>query len=112
MIGSYTHPEYAVSMGATFTLTGQHALLLRGTEGEVFANPRRRPLLETFAHGEARIAFPAEEGGAPPIPGLDDNPEILANAALIRAMLAGTTAIPQPILDQLAALRELALLPR
>ena len=48
VVGSYTHPEYAVSMGATFTLTGQHALLLRGTEGEPVADPRRTPQMDLF----------------------------------------------------------------
>jgi hypothetical protein len=35
-----------------------------------------------------------------------------ANAALIRAMLAGSLPTPQPILDQVAALAELARTPR
>ncbi|WP_374266623.1 DNA-binding protein YbiB [Zoogloea sp.] len=109
---SVTHPEYLERMHAHLVAQGGVALLLRGTEGEAFANPRRRPQLEAFANGEARIAFPAEEGGAPPIEGLPDNPEVRANAALIRAMLAGDTPIPQPILDQVAALATLAATPR
>jgi anthranilate phosphoribosyltransferase len=88
------------------------ALLLRGTEGEAFANPRRRPRLEAFALGKAWDAFPAEEGGAPPLETLPDQPEVAANAALIRAMLAGSLPVPQPILDQVAALAELARTPR
>lgn len=114
-VASMTHPEYLerihahlVALGAL----GAVAMLLRGTEGEAFANPRRRPLLEVFSGGEARIAFPAEEGGAPPIEGLPDDPAVAANAALIRAMLAGELPIPQPILDQVTALRELSLIPR
>ena len=43
VVGSYTHPEYAQSMAATFALTGACALLLRGTEGEPVADPRRMP---------------------------------------------------------------------
>lgn len=109
---SVTHPEYLERMHAHLVAQGSVALLLRGTEGEAFANPRRRPQLETFAKGEARVAFPAEEGGAPPIEGLPDNPEVSANAELIRAMLAGTVAIPQPLLDQVSALRELSRVPR
>lgn len=109
---SVTHPEYLERMHAHLLAQGSVALLLRGTEGEAFANPRRRPQLEAFAMGEARIAYPAEEGGAPPVEGLPDNPEVAANAALIRAMLAGSIAIPQPLLDQLAALRELSRAPR
>lgn len=101
---SVTHPEYLERMHTHLCALGGHAMLLRGTEGEAFANPRRRPRLEVFAGGCARTAFEAEEGGAAPIPEVPDTPEVAANAALIRAMLAGTTPIPQPILDQCAAL--------
>ena len=40
VVSSYTHPEYALSMGQTFELVKAHALLLRGTEGEP-GDPRR-----------------------------------------------------------------------
>ncbi|MGQ2980241.1 MAG: DNA-binding protein YbiB, partial [Polaromonas sp.] len=33
VVSSYTHPEYAISMGQTFELIAADALLLRGTEG-------------------------------------------------------------------------------
>ena len=109
---SVTHPEYLERMHAHLVAQGGVALLLRGTEGEAFANPRRRPRLEAFANGKAWDAFPAEEGGAPPLETLPDQPEVEANAALIRAMLAGSLPTPQPILDQVAALAELARTPR
>lgn len=109
---SMTHPEYLERIHTHLVALDTVAMLLRGTEGEAFANPRRRPRLETFVHGQASVAFPAEEGGAPPIEGQPDNPEVQANAALIRAMLDGSLAVPQPILDQVAALRQLSQVPR
>ncbi len=109
---SVTHPEYLERMHAHLLAQGGVALLLRGTEGEAFANPRRRPQLEAFSKGEARISFAAEEGGAPPVEGRPDDPEVAANADLIRAMLAGSIAVPQPLLDQVEALRELSRVPR
>jgi len=109
---SMTHPEYLERIHAHLVAQGGVAMLLRGTEGEAFANPRRRPRLEVFIHGQASVAFPAEEGGAPPIEGQPDDPEVQANAALIRAMLDGSLPVPQPILDQVAALRELSVVPR
>lgn len=109
---SMTHPEYLERIHTHLVAQGGIAMLLRGTEGEAFANPRRRPRLEAFIHGQASVAFPAEEGGAPPIEGQPDNPEVQANAALIRAMLDGSLPVPQPILDQVAALRELSQVPR
>ena len=41
-------------------IRGWRALLLEGTEGEAFANPRRRPRLEYLAAGERRVLFGAE----------------------------------------------------
>lgn len=109
---SVTHPEYLERLHTHLVADGGVAMLLRGTEGEAFANPRRRPQLQVFANGAARVAFPAEEGGTPPVEGQTDSPEVSANATRIRAMLASSANIPQPILDQVQALRELSLTPR
>ncbi len=103
-----THPEYLVRMDEFLRADGGRAMLLRGTEGEIHANPRRRPELRTYADGVARIAAAAEEGGAPPLAELPDAPSVADNAALIRAMLAGETPIPAPIATQVAILAELA----
>jgi anthranilate phosphoribosyltransferase len=103
-----THPEYLERMHDFLLADGGRAMLLRGTEGEAFANPRRRPRMEVFRDTSAEVAWLAEEGGSPPLAGLPDVPDIDGNAALIRAMLAGEVPIPQPILDQLTALVRLA----
>ena len=103
-----THPEYLERMHEFLVADGARALLMRGTEGEAYANPRRRPAMETFREGVADLAWPAESGGAPPLEGLPDAPAVAENAALITAMLAGDVAIPQPILDQVSALVQLA----
>jgi anthranilate phosphoribosyltransferase len=103
-----THPEYLEKMHQFLIKDGGRALLLRGTEGEAYANPRRRPQLETFIDGRSEIAYPATEGGAPPLDGLPDTPENGATAKLIGDMLAGRTPIPQPILDQFDVINQLA----
>ena len=51
LVSSYTHPEYAISMAETFTLMQSHALLIRGTEGEAVADPRRTPKMQAFIQG-------------------------------------------------------------
>lgn len=102
-----THPEYLEKMHQFLLADGGRALLLRGTEGEAYANPRRRPQLETFVDGHAGIVFPATEGGAPPLAGIPDTPENAATALLIRDMLDGREPIPQPILDQIEAIGRL-----
>jgi anthranilate phosphoribosyltransferase len=103
-----THPEYLERMHDFLLADGGHAMLLRGTEGEAFANPRRRPRMEVFADGVASEAWAAEEGGAPPLAGLPDVPGVADNAALIRAMLQGEAPIPEPLLRQAEALEGLA----
>lgn len=105
---SVTHPEYLQRMNEFLIADGGHAMLLRGTEGEAFANPRRRPRLEVFVNGTSHEAWAAEAGGAPPLENLPDAPGIDENAALIRDMLEGRIAIPQPVMDQAKTLVELA----
>jgi anthranilate phosphoribosyltransferase len=106
-----THPEYLERMNDFLRADGGIAMLMRGTEGEAFANPRRRPRMEVFVNGAASEGWPGEEGGAPPLAGLPDVPGVAENAALIRDMLAGRVAIPQPLLDQVKTLVELAKAP-
>jgi anthranilate phosphoribosyltransferase len=104
-----THPEYLERMHEFLIADRARAMLMRGTEGEAYANPRRRPAMEAFREGVAEFAWQAEAGGAPPLEGLPEAPAVAKNAALIRAMLAGEVVIPQPITDQVAALVRLAL---
>lgn len=109
---SVTHPEYLERMNAFLVADSGLSMLLRGTEGEAFANPRRRPRMEVFRDGMAHIAWPAEEGGAPPLADLPAVPGVEENAELVRDMLAGRVPIPQPLLDQARTLIELARAPR
>jgi anthranilate phosphoribosyltransferase len=96
IVGSYTHPEYASSMAATWALTGAHALLLRGTEGEPVADARRTPRMEVFRDGERNEVQAQQEGPLAKLPSL---PEVDAasTAAYIRAVLNGSLPIPTPI---------------
>ena len=96
IVGSYTHPEYATSMAATWALTGAHALLLRGTEGEPVADARRTPRMEVFRDGQ-RTEVQAQQDG--PLAKLPELPAVDAShtAAYIRAVLDGTAPLPTPI---------------
>lgn len=105
---SVTHPEYIERMNEFLIADGGRAMLLRGTEGEAFANPRRRPRMAVYLDGVSEVAFEAEEGGAPPLADLPDAPGVAENAALIRAIMAGEVTIPAPIQDQVKALIRLA----
>jgi len=99
VVGSYTHPEYALSMAATFALTAQHALLLRGTEGEPVADPRRTPQMEVFRDGQSEIVQAAQAGSLVQVPDLP-SPEATATALYIQAVLNGERPIPSSIAVQ------------
>ena len=102
IVGSYTHPEYAESMAATIALTGADALLLRGTEGEPVADPRRTPQMDAFRDGERHLLQPAQEGSLAALPELPRDISADATAAYIRAVLDGRLPVPTPIALQVA----------
>lgn len=99
VVGSYTHPEYLQSMSATFALTGQHALLLRGTEGESVADARRTPAMDIFKDGQTRRVQPPQEGSLVQVPELPSS-DAVATAAYIQRVLRGELPVPQSIAMQ------------
>ena len=96
VVSSYTHPEYLHSMSATFALTGQHALLLRGTEGESVADARRTPAMDVFKNGQTLRVQAPQEGPLAQVPDLPGT-DAAATAAYIRRVLALDLPVPAPI---------------
>lgn len=103
-----THPEYLVRMSTLLQTQAATALLMRGTEGEPFANPKRRPELMGFKRGLPISLFSAEEGGTPPIAGWPETADFDQNVMLIKTLWATPERIPQPLIDQVVALKTLA----
>ncbi|RYX97359.1 MAG: DNA-binding protein YbiB [Comamonadaceae bacterium] len=108
VVSSYTHPEYAVSMAATFELMGTNAMLLRGTEGEVVADARRMPQMEAFIDGERQLLQEAQPGSVGTLPLLPKTFDAPTTAAYIRAILAGEESVPVPIARQVKLIVGLA----
>ena len=100
IVGSYTHPEYAESMAATITLTGADALLLRGTEGEPVADPRRTPQMDGFLSGRSVRLQEAQGGPLTALPTLPSTTDAASTAAYTRAVLGGELPVPEPIARQ------------
>ena len=107
IVSSYTHPEYAISMAATFALTHANALLLRGTEGEAVADPRRAPTLQAFVRGQATTLQAQQAGPLASVPDLPAGLDAAGTAAYIRHMLDGTLPVPAPIAQQVAHILQL-----
>ncbi|MBX3653422.1 MAG: DNA-binding protein YbiB [Ramlibacter sp.] len=97
IVGSYTHPEYAISMAAVYELMGSTALLLRGTEGEVVADPRRLPQMDGFIRGQRTLLEQGQKGTLTDLPDLPRQIDAEHTAAYIRAVLDGQMAIPASI---------------
>ena len=100
VISSYTHPEYAVSMGHTFERVLANALLLRGTEGEVVADARRMPQMEAFIGGQRSLLQEAQAGSLASLPEWPKTVDAASTAAYIQAVLAGQQPVPASIARQ------------
>jgi anthranilate phosphoribosyltransferase len=103
LVSSYTHPEYALSMAATFELTGARALLLRGTEGEVVADARRTPQMDAFVHGIRTPLVPAQAGSLLKLPELPTEIDAASTARYTQAVLQGALPVPAPLTAQVQA---------
>lgn len=107
LVTSYTHPEYLESMGAVLALTGQAALLLRGTEGEAVADPRRTPAMNLHIHRcverlqEAVVGSLAKHD----MPDLPEGTAAADTALYTQMVLAGERPVPGPIAQQVRHIR-------
>jgi anthranilate phosphoribosyltransferase len=107
VVASYTHPEYLLSMASTFTLVQANAMLLRGTEGEPVADPRRMPPMEGFVHGQQRVLEEVQRG---PLATTADLPHAIdADSTIhyIQAIMAGQQAVPVSIARQVEHILQL-----
>ena len=95
--------EQLQQLAAFFVATGLPGLLLRSTDGEPFADPRRRPRIEWFNQGERRVLFEEEVGAVKPVAGLPASIDAHATAIWTRQALDGRAPIPHPLVNQLAA---------
>ena len=108
LVASYTHREYETSMTDTLQLMQANALLLRGTEGEPVADPRRlrkSVLLQAgllFAENDPQDTLSADSMAYPG--GLNAG----QTADYIRSLLAQPERIPASIQAQVKQLCELA----
>lgn len=103
-VASVTHPEYLTRMSEFFQATHSRALLLRGCEGEVYANPRRRPRMTYFHDGVEDVLMEAEEGVIAELPELAPAMDAGTTARWTRDVLAGEIAVPPPLQEQVAAI--------
>ena len=102
ILAAATHPAYMDMMRTVFARVGSHVLLFRATEGEPFANPKRRPRIEHLHDGACDLLFEAEHDSLKSLPQLPESAEAKPTVDWMRAVLDGHSPLPQPLANQLA----------
>ncbi|CAG1018373.1 putative protein YbiB [Burkholderiaceae bacterium] len=104
---NYTHPEYGVALAAFLQHVGASAMLLRGTEGEPVADPRRLPKLDVFMRGVPRpdLSLTAQDGVLTELPVLPRAFDASTTALYIQSVVSGEKPAPQPLVLQAQCLR-------
>ncbi|UOB07019.1 DNA-binding protein YbiB [[Acidovorax] ebreus] len=100
VVSSFTHPEYFDILSGTFATLGAHALLSRGLEGEVAADPRRTPRYDAFIGGTHQLLQDQQPGTAAEVPGLPAEIDVATTAAYTRRVLAGDAPVPPALRQQ------------
>jgi anthranilate phosphoribosyltransferase len=108
---NHTHPEFGELMVAFAQRDKADMLLLRGTEGEPVADPRRAPRLQVVLHGQPRpeLSSAAQEGVLTELPVLPREHDAATTALYIQSVLSGEKPVPAPLQQQVdTVLRALA----
>jgi anthranilate phosphoribosyltransferase len=108
---NYTHPEFGALMAAWAQREKTTALLLRGTEGEPVADPRRQPRIDGWMGGALRseLSAAAQEGVLAELPLLPREADAATTALYVQSVLSGEKPAPAPLARQVAlVLRALA----
>jgi anthranilate phosphoribosyltransferase len=109
---NHTHPEFGELMAAYAGQSGADMALMRGTEGEPVADPRRMPRMSVWLNGVARpeLSPGGQEGVLSELPLLPRS-DAASTALYIQAVMSGEKPAPAPLdrqvrllLDTLAAM--------
>lgn len=105
-IVNHTHPEYAVLLAAYAAAAAADLLLMRGTEGEPVADPRRLPRLDFFIGGSLRadLSLAQQAGSVTGLPLLPSSCDAATTAVYIQSVVSGEKPAPAPLLQQVAAI--------
>ena len=107
-VSSYTHPEYEATMLQALQAMKSHAMLLRGTEGEPVADPRRMRKDIRLLNGHVLDIHAPDDAGSVDALELPLNMSAHETAAFIQKLIKHPANVPAPIQMQVNRLVELA----
>ena len=98
-LANHTHPEFGQLMAQFAERSAADLMLLRGTEGEAVADPRRCPKLDQWLAGrwQADLSCPAQEGVLSDLPLLPRQIDAATVAVYVQAVAAGEKPGPAPL---------------
>lgn len=101
-LASYTHPEFGALMSAWAQREAVDVMLLRGTEGEPVADPRRQPRIDTWLGGQPcpQWSVPAQDGVVAELPLLPREHDAATTALYLQSVLSGEKPAPAPLTRQ------------
>jgi anthranilate phosphoribosyltransferase len=100
-----THPEFSALMAEWARQEAADAMLLRGTEGEPVADPRRQPRIDTYTAGHLYdpACVEAQVGVITEMPLLPRENDAATTALYIQSVLGGERPAPGPLVRQVQA---------
>lgn len=103
---NYTHPEYGTLLAEFLAHTHADAVLMRGTEGEPVADPRRAPRLDVYVDGTLRadLSRGPQEGVLTELPVLPRANDASTTALYIQSVVSGEKPAPTPLVQQVDCL--------
>jgi len=100
-LSSVSHPEYVTKVGGFFQTIGGRALLMHGTEGEVYANPQRCPQINLIDEQGIRVLY-ERQADAAPATALPASKEADVTARWTERCLTGREPLPASLKIELA----------
>ena len=101
-LSSVSHPEYVGRVAKFFAGIGGRALLMHGTEGEVYANPQRCPQISLIDAAGTRVVNERQDGAAEQALVLPASKDPEVTARWIERCSVGSEPLPQSLKIQLA----------
>lgn len=99
-LSSVSHPEYVPRVGQFFANTGGRALLMHGTEGEVYANPQRCPQITLIDEQGSRVLVSRQDVLQEPVLPASKDPDVTVK--WIERCVAGVEPVPESLKIQMA----------